>query len=103
VVLILLLVLLALTVGAAFLHIPSHNWGILIAMTIAIAKGLLIILYFMHVKFGAKQTVAFATAGFLWLGILLTLTMADYITRNHPADLNYKGEPRYLLQDVNRR
>jgi hypothetical protein len=53
----------------------------------------------MHLKFGAKQVAAFAAAGFLWLGILVTLTMSDYITRNHPPSMNYKGEPHYLQSD----
>ena len=94
-----LLILLALTVGAAFLNIPGHTWGMIIALTIAFAKVLLIALYFMHVKFSHKQVAAFAAAGFVWLGILITLTASDYITRNHPASMNYKGEPRYLQSD----
>jgi cytochrome c oxidase subunit 4 len=65
-------------------------------MLIAIAKGVLILLFFMHVKFSSRQAVVFAGAGFLWLCILLVLTMSDYLTRNHPPDLTFKGEPRYL-------
>ena len=95
-----LLVLLAITTLLAFVDLdrvlPGHFWGIAVAMTVAIAKGLLIMLYFMHVKSGPRRAVAFACAGFLWLGILLTLTFSDYLTRNHPPDLTYKGEPRYL-------
>ena len=95
-----LLVLLAITTAVAFVDLdgllPGHFWGIAVAMTIAIAKGLLIMLYFMHVKYGPKRAVAFASAGFVWLGILVVLTFGDYLTRNHPPDLTYKGEPRYL-------
>ena len=95
-----LMVLLVLTTGVAFIDLdqwlPGHFWSIAVALLIALAKGLLILLFFMHVKFGTRQTVAFACAGFLWLGILIVLTMSDYATRNHPADMTYKGEPRYL-------
>ena len=92
-----LMVLLSLTVAAAFL--PWHGRGhlaVTIALLIALAKGLLILLYFMHVKFSAKMVYAFAGAGFLWLGIMFTLTLSDYVTRNHPTGTNDKGEPRYL-------
>ena len=95
-----LMALLAATVAAAFVPtdrlLPGHGWGVGIALTIAVAKGLLILLYFMHVKYSARMVWAFAGAGFLWLGILFTLTFSDYLTRNHPAGINPKGEPRYL-------
>jgi cytochrome c oxidase subunit IV len=103
----LLLGLLVLTVGAAFL--PTERWfgpaharawayrlALSIALTIAVVKGLLIVLYFMHVRYARRVTWAFAGAGFLWLAIMLALTFSDYLTRNHPADLNYHGEPRLL-------
>ncbi len=90
-----LMALLAATVAAAFM--PSgRRWGVGVALTIALAKGLLILLYFMHVRYSARMVWAFAGAGFLWLGIMFTLTFSDYVTRNHPAGVNPKGEPRYL-------
>jgi cytochrome c oxidase subunit 4 len=95
-----LLALLAATVGAAFLpwdRVPGGGaWGTGVALAIAAAKALLIVLYFMHVRYGPRLTWAFAGAGFLWLGILLVLTFNDYLARNHPPGVNYKGEPRYL-------
>jgi cytochrome c oxidase subunit 4 len=91
--------LLAATVAAAFVPwsglLPGHGWGVGIALTVALAKGLLILLYFMHVKYSARMVWAFAGAGFLWLGIMFTLTFSDYVTRNHPPGANPKGEPRY--------
>ncbi len=51
-------------------------------MLIAAAKGVLIILFFMHVKDGPKLTRVFAAAAFVWLLILLALTMTDYLSRN---------------------
>lgn len=90
-----LMVLLAVTVGAAF--VPwSARLGVGIALSIAVIKGLLILLYFMHVRYSARMVWAFAGAGFLWLAILFVLTLSDYRTRNMPAGVNPKGEPRYL-------
>ena len=92
-----LICLLALTVGAAFIDF-GRNGGFGIALAIAITKGLLIALYFMHLKRDNRMMTAFAVAGVMWLAIFTVLTAADYTTRNHPPDLNYKGEPRYLQQ-----
>ena len=55
--------------------------GVLIAMAIALTKMLLIILYFMHVRYSSRLTWIFAGAGFLWLAILIFLTFNDYLTR----------------------
>jgi cytochrome c oxidase subunit 4 len=101
-----LLLLAGLTVAAAFVDLgrwlPGHYWGLLVAFTIAGIKGLLIILYFMHVLKGPRRAVIFACAGFVWLSIMLMLTWADYGTRRDPAELNPKGEPRYLWQTGDR-
>lgn len=74
-----LFVLLVLTVAASYVDIGILN--IVIAMTIAVAKAVLIILYFMHVRYSSRLTWVFAVAAFFWLGILLGLTMTDYISR----------------------
>lgn len=75
----LLLGLLALTLVLAF---ASLGWlDVPIAYGIAAVKALLIILYFMHVRKSSYLTWAFAGSAFLWLGILLVLTMSDYLTR----------------------
>jgi cytochrome c oxidase subunit 4 len=75
-----LLVLLALTVGAAFVHLGTLN--IVVALTIAIAKACMVIWVFMHVREGGRLVWIFATAAFVWLGILLVLTLSDYLSRN---------------------
>jgi cytochrome c oxidase subunit 4 len=94
VVLIALMVLLALTLTAAFVdldkmimgknHTGTAYWNMGVAILIAICKALLIILFFMHVKYSSRLTLAFASAAFVWLGIMLTLTLSDYFTRNYP-------------------
>ena len=52
------------------------------AYTIGVAKAVLIILYFMHVQKSSWLTWAVAGSAFLWLGILLVLSMSDYLTRS---------------------
>jgi cytochrome c oxidase subunit 4 len=84
----------------AIAHGLGSGWNTAIALTIAFAKGLLILLFFMHVKYGSRITWAFAAAGFVWLMIMLSLTMSDYLSRNHPPGVSAKGEPRYLLRPI---
>lgn len=74
-----LLVLFVLTVAAAYVDLGGFN--IIVALTIAVVKALLVVLYFMHVRYGNKLVWVFACAGFFWLVILFALTMSDYITR----------------------
>ena len=75
-----LMALLIVTVLAA--QIPGMGTvGTLIAYIIASVKGILIIMYFMHVRYSSRLTWVFAGASFLWLGILLVMTMGDYVAR----------------------
>ena len=63
---------LVLTVLASFLNLGT-TWGVLIALTIAIAKAILVILYFMHVRESSRTTWLFVAAGFIWLAVLIGL------------------------------
>lgn len=74
-----LVVLMFLTIAAWTIDLGPLN--ILIAMGIASVKAALVLMYFMHVKFSGRLVWVFSTGAFLWLGILLVLTMADYVTR----------------------
>jgi cytochrome c oxidase subunit 4 len=104
IVLVLLMLLLTLTLIAAFVDLdkviagPNHSgtayWNMTVAILIAICKAALIILFFMHVKYGSRLTWAFAMAGFVWLGIMMTLSMSDYFTRGYPAG-SPKSSPNY--------
>ena len=51
------------------------------ALTIAVFKAVLVVLFFMHVKYGTRLTMVTVVGGIFWLGILLALTMSDYLTR----------------------
>ena len=72
-----LFVLLILTVLVSLIDVGLLN--IVLAMTIAVAKAVLIILYFMHVRYSSRLTWIFVAAGFVWLAILIGITMSDYI------------------------
>jgi cytochrome c oxidase subunit 4 len=76
---VLLMILLAATVGAAFIHLGSFN--IVLAMIIAVTKAALVVWIFMHVKYGGRLVWIFAVAAFIWLGIMFTITFSDYMTR----------------------
>ena len=74
-----LFALLALTVGLAFVDMGPFN--IVVAMTIAFVKALLVVLFFMHVKYSSKLVMLFAAAGVFWLAILFMFTLSDFLTR----------------------
>ncbi|HEY7913409.1 MAG TPA: cytochrome C oxidase subunit IV family protein [Blastocatellia bacterium] len=53
----------------------------IVALTIAVLKATLVVLYFMHVRYSSRLTWVFVIAGLFWLGILIALTLSDYLTR----------------------
>jgi cytochrome c oxidase subunit 4 len=75
-----LMVLLIITLFAAYFDLG--NWNLPIALTIAAAKVVLIVLYFMHVKFSSVLVKIFSGTTMLWLSILFMLTLADYFSRH---------------------
>lgn len=74
-----LMVLTALTVGVAFVNLGVFND--IVAMTIAVVKAVLVVLIFMHVWHSSRMTKLSIVAGFLWLAILIGLTLTDYLSR----------------------
>jgi cytochrome c oxidase subunit 4 len=52
-----------------------------VALTIAVIKATLVVLYFMHVRYSSRLTWVFVGAGFFWLAIMVALTLSDYMTR----------------------
>jgi cytochrome c oxidase subunit IV len=75
-----LAVLLVLTVAVAQVHLGILNTPI--AMAIGLAKAVLIVLFFMHVRYAPPLVRIFAAGGFLWLAIMFVLTFSDVLTRN---------------------
>ncbi len=86
-----LLALTALTTGAAFVDFGDIHTGIrlieviplntVVALAIAVVKMLLVILFFMHVKYSSSLTKIVVMTGFLFLAILVSFTLADELTR----------------------
>lgn len=75
-----LMALTALTVWVSTVDLGGP-WNITLAMSIAVSKALLVILFFMHVFHSRPLTKITVAAGFLWLMILLLLLMGDYLSR----------------------
>ena len=75
----LLLALLLATVGAAYVPLGPLHFAV--AMTISIAKAVLIALYFMHLKYSHRFMAVVWAASLLWLGIMIALTLSDTLTR----------------------
>jgi cytochrome c oxidase subunit IV len=77
---VILLGLTLLTVGVAFLELGPLN--IIIALTIAVGKALLVLLFFMHLRYSSGLIGIVWGAGIFWVMLLLTITLSDYLTRS---------------------
>src|SRR4051812_20708336 len=75
-----LMVCTALTVWVAFIDLGTMNT--VVALTIAVFKASLVVLFFMHVKYSPRLTWLVVLASVFWLGLLLFMTMGDYVTRS---------------------
>ena len=74
-----LLLGLLLNIGMAFLELGRFH--VVVAVAIAGCQALLVILFFMHVRYSPRLTWVFAAGGFFWLTILIVLTMGDVVSR----------------------
>ncbi len=74
-----LFVLLGLTVAAN--KMEHGALATVIALLIASAKAVIVGLFFMDLRKSTSLTRLFATAGLLWIFIMLVLTMCDYVSR----------------------
>lgn len=75
-----LIVLTFLTIGISFLELGK--WHMVAGLTIAVCKAVLVALFFMHLLASSRLTWVVVGGALFWLGILLTLTLADYLTRH---------------------
>lgn len=84
-----LLVATALTVGASFIDLGEWHfapgltifWNPVVALGIACTKAVLVVLFFMHVKYSTKLTKLTVLAGLFMFFTLISMTMADYVSR----------------------
>jgi len=76
-----LIVLTAITVVVANFNFP---WILndVIAMTVAVTKMTLVLLFFMHVRYSSRLIWVIVASMFFWLLILLLLTLTDYTSRD---------------------
>jgi cytochrome c oxidase subunit 4 len=73
-----------LTMMVAFVDLDHVFTGAntVVALTIAVIKATLVVLYFMHVRYSTRLTWVIVVAGFFWLAILFALVMTDYLSRS---------------------
>ena len=74
-----LLLFTAITVGAAYVDLKWANP--VIALAIASFKAVVVILFFMHVKYQSRLIKMTVGAGFFTFFVLIMMTMSDYISR----------------------
>jgi cytochrome c oxidase subunit 4 len=70
----------AFTVWAGLQNFPGPL-NVVIALTIAVVKATLVVLYFMHVRYSARLIWVILASALFWMGILFALTFSDYWTR----------------------
>ena len=74
-----LMILTGITVGVAYIDLGRMN--VVAAIAIACFKAMIVVLYFMHVKYSSRLIKLTVIAGLYWMGILFALTFNDYLTR----------------------
>jgi cytochrome c oxidase subunit IV len=74
-----LMVLTGVTTWIAYIDLGRFN--IYVALTIAVIKASLVVLFFMHVRYSSKLTKVIVASGFFWLMIMFLMTMSDLATR----------------------
>jgi cytochrome c oxidase subunit 4 len=74
-----LMVLTAITVAVAFVPLGALNFPV--AISIAITKATLVVLFFMHVKYSSKLTKMVVAMSLFFLMTMFGLTLTDYLSR----------------------
>ena len=78
-------VFLALIVGTILTYLAALvDFGFfnnVVMLAIAVTKMLLVMLFFMGVRWNSRLTWVVAGSGFFFLLIMFTITMSDYLTR----------------------
>jgi cytochrome c oxidase subunit 4 len=75
-----LMVLTVVTYLVALVDLGRMN--VVVALAVAVTKAVLVVLYFMHVRYSTRLTKIVVIAGFFWLALLIVLTLSDYFTRS---------------------
>jgi cytochrome c oxidase subunit 4 len=84
-----LMVLTVVTYMVALVDLGALN--VVVALAVAVTKAVLVVLFFMHVRYSNRLTKIVVISGFFWLAILIVLTLSDYWTR--PGTSGVGGVP----------
>jgi cytochrome c oxidase subunit 4 len=84
-----LLVGTAITVWASYIDLGEWHisqgltvfWNPVVALAIACSKAVLVVLFFMHVKYSTKLTKLTVISGFFVFLALIGMTLSDYVSR----------------------
>jgi cytochrome c oxidase subunit IV len=61
------------------IHMGMGN--VILPLVLATVQTLLVLLYFMHIRYSEKLNWLMVGAGFVWLAIFVDLILSDYLTR----------------------
>jgi cytochrome c oxidase subunit 4 len=89
------LALLALTLTTTLVgFLDLGPFSTVVAVILAACKASLIAIFFMHALFESKVIRVVLAGGVIWVAILISLTVADYVTRQfmiYPANRTPSG------------
>jgi cytochrome c oxidase subunit 4 len=90
--------------GASYLlaHIDLGPFSTAMGLFIAAMKAILVMIYFMHLRFSKGIYRVVAGAGVFWLGILMVLAMSDYLSRNWLSTPGFWPDSNSLVKPNNR-
>ena len=74
-----LLIFTALTVFASGVELGVFN--AVVALAIAVIKGTLVVLFFMHIRYSSRLVMLTICSGIFTFLVLISLTLTDYISR----------------------
>jgi cytochrome c oxidase subunit IV len=76
-----LMVMTGITYFVALINFGNEAINTIVALAVAVTKAVLVILFFMHVRYSSRLTWVVVVGGFFWLGIMIVLTLSDYMSR----------------------
>jgi len=78
-----LLILTIITVGVAFIEIPSP-WNIVVAIAIALVKASIVAAFFMNLYWDSRFNLLLLVVGILFFILLIGITLMDTLYRSDP-------------------
>jgi cytochrome c oxidase subunit IV len=74
-----LMVLTALTVGVTYIDLGELN--LIVALAVAVTKAMLVLMFFMHLKYSPKLIKVTIGSSVFFLLIMFVMTLSDYLSR----------------------